>query len=95
MLNNASIIAFAATVDSTKARAFYEGVLGLRCVSDDPFALVLDANGVQLRIQKVSTFAPQPHTLLGWSVTYIDSAARNLANRGVAFERYPIARQSG
>ena len=93
MLNNAPIIAFAATVDSANARAFYEGALGLRCISDDQFALVLDANGVQLRIQKVVTLAPQPHTLLGWSVTSIDSAARTLASRGVVFERYPHVQQ--
>jgi catechol 2,3-dioxygenase-like lactoylglutathione lyase family enzyme len=93
MLGTAHIIAFAATVDSTNARAFYEGALGLRCVSDDQFALVLDANGVQLRIQKVATLAPQPHTLLGWSVPSIDSAVRQLASRGVAFERYPHFQQ--
>jgi catechol 2,3-dioxygenase-like lactoylglutathione lyase family enzyme len=93
MLNNTPIIAFAATLDSTNARAFYEGVLGLRCISEDQFALVLDANGVQLRIQKVVTLAPQPHTLLGWSVTSIDSAVRKLASRGVAFERYPHFQQ--
>lgn len=93
MLNNAPIIAFAATVDSTNARAFYEDVLGLRCVTDDQFALVVDANGVQLRIQKVAALAPQPHTLLGWSVISIDFAVRNLASRGVAFERYPHFQQ--
>src|SRR5450631_2224875 len=48
MLGASHIVAFAATADSAKARAFYEGVLGLRYVFDDPFALVLDANAALL-----------------------------------------------
>jgi catechol 2,3-dioxygenase-like lactoylglutathione lyase family enzyme len=91
MLATAQIVPFAATVDSAKARA--EGVLGLRCVSDDPFALVLDANGVQLRMQKVATLSPQPHTLLGWSLASIDAVVRELSGRGVVFERYPHFQQ--
>jgi hypothetical protein len=55
MLNNAKIIAFVATTDSAKSRAFYEGMLGLAPILEDQFAIVLDANGVELRIQKVWT----------------------------------------
>lgn len=88
MLESADIVVFAATVDSAKSRAFYERILGLCCVSDDPYALVFDANGVQLRIQKVTSLTPQPHTLLGWSIVSIDSTVRDLADRGIVFERY-------
>ena len=62
MLNNAKIIAFVATTDAAKSRAFYEGVLGLAPTLEDEFAIVLDANGVEIRIQKVQTLTPQPHT---------------------------------
>ena len=57
MLNNAKIIAFVATTDAAKSRAFYEEVLGLAPALEDEFAIVLDANGVELRIQKVQTSA--------------------------------------
>ena len=72
MLNKAKIIAFVATTDAAKSRAFYEGVLGLAPVLEDEFAIVLDANGVELRIQKVQTLTPQPHTQLGWSVILLE-----------------------
>jgi catechol 2,3-dioxygenase-like lactoylglutathione lyase family enzyme len=93
MLATAQLVAFAATVDSVKARAFYEGILGLRCVSEDVFALVFDANGIQLRIQKVDSLTAQQHTQLGWSVLSIDAEVRELAARGVVFERYPQIQQ--
>src|SRR5215472_17384010 len=51
MLNNAKIIAFVATTNAAKSRAFYEGVLGLALTLEDEFTIVLDANGVEIRIQ--------------------------------------------
>jgi catechol 2,3-dioxygenase-like lactoylglutathione lyase family enzyme len=93
MLRTAKIIAFAATTDSTRARAFYQGVLGLDVVSEDEFALVLDAGGTELRIQKVPTLAPQPHTQLGWSVISVTSVIRALHERGIAPELFPSLAQ--
>jgi catechol 2,3-dioxygenase-like lactoylglutathione lyase family enzyme len=88
VLGNSKIIAFAATADSARARAFYEGVLGLQFVSEDAFAIVYDADGVQLRIQKVQALTPQPYTQLGWSVPSIAETVKALASRGAVFERY-------
>jgi catechol 2,3-dioxygenase-like lactoylglutathione lyase family enzyme len=88
VLGQAKITAFAATTDSARARAFYEGVLGLPFVSEDALAVVYDAAGVELRIQKVQTFTAQPFTQLGWSVSSIDEAVEALASRGAVFERY-------
>jgi len=51
MLGSAKIGAFVPTRDAQKARRFYVDVLGLHFVSDDQFALVLDANGVKVRVQ--------------------------------------------
>ena len=53
MLGSAKIVAFVPTTDGERARAFYVDVLGLRFVSDDPFALSLDANGINVRVSKV------------------------------------------
>jgi catechol 2,3-dioxygenase-like lactoylglutathione lyase family enzyme len=74
MLESAALMAFAATTQPAKARAFYEGTLGLRVLSDDDFALALDAHGTQLRIQKVETLRPAPFTALGWQVGDIAAA---------------------
>ena len=88
MLGNSPVIAFVATTNPDAARAFYDGVLGLTFVADEPFALVFDANGIMLRVFKVKTHTPAPHTVLGWTVPHIDAMADALAARGVAFERF-------
>ena len=88
MLGSSDIVAFAATADAPKARAFYEDTLGLRLVSDDPYALVFDANGTMLRIAKVQTVAVAPYTVVGWIVGDIATTARDLAGQGVRFERF-------
>jgi catechol 2,3-dioxygenase-like lactoylglutathione lyase family enzyme len=89
MLGSRDIVAFVATTDADKARAFYGEVLGLRLIADDGFALVFDANGTMLRVVKVRDFAPLPFTVLGWHVDDIAAAARGLASAGVTFERFP------
>src|SRR5215472_4343782 len=93
MLRTANIVAFIATVDSSKARTFYEDVLGLRVISDDAISTVYDANGVELRMQKVKALTPQPHTALGWSVSSIHDSLKALASRGTVFEKYPYLQQ--
>ena len=93
MLDGCSLMAFAATTDAAKARAFYEGVLGLHFISEDDFAVVYDVQGIELRVQKVATLHPQPHTTLGWSVTAIDQIVRDIGVRGGRFERYDFLEQ--
>ena len=89
MLGTAKLAAFVATKDAEKARDFYENALGLKFVSDEFYALVFDANGVMLRIQKVENFEPQPFTALGWHVDDIRAAIEELAAKGVVFEKFP------
>lgn len=88
MLENQRVMAFVATRDGARARAFYEGTLGLTVVSDDDFALALEAHGTQLRVQKVASFTPQPFTALGWEVSNIDVVVESMGKRGVTFETY-------
>jgi len=88
MLTNAPLMAFIATADPARARAFYEGVLGLRFVADEPFALVFDCAATTLRVQKVPALTPAHFTALGWVVGDIAATMDGLAARGVAFERF-------
>lgn len=88
MLNASSVIAFVATTDSERARAFYEETLGLTLTEDNPSALVFDANGIMLRIQKVPSLTPASHTILGWKVSDVRRAIVDLVAKGVVFERY-------
>ena len=94
MLGNTEIMAFVPTLDFDKARAFYEGVLGLRFVSNDGFAMVLDANGITVRVAKVQgDFKPAVFTILGWKVSDIESIVAALQKRGVGFERFGFFEQ--
>ena len=86
-------ILFLATTDSDRSRKFYEAVLGLDFVADEPFALVFSSGGVMLRIQKVEQLSPAPHTVLGWSVDDIKSAVKSLTGKGVQFNRYEHMQQ--
>lgn len=89
MLTTSTVIAFTATADAARARNFYEQLLGLRLLADEPFAVVFDVNGVTLRVQKVQEVRPVPYTALGWAVSDIRSTVHALSGRGIAFERYP------
>ena len=93
MLGSTNIIAFVPTRDPKQARAFYEGILGLRFVKDDGFALVFDANGIMIRIAKAPEFKPLPFTILGWQVSSIEKMAADLQEKGVHFERFGFFEQ--
>jgi catechol 2,3-dioxygenase-like lactoylglutathione lyase family enzyme len=93
MLAGQPIMAFVATADPRRARVFYEDVLGLHLVADDGFALVFDANGTMLRLQKVDAVAPPPYTALGWRVEDIETTVRKLSAAGITFERYSFMLQ--
>ena len=93
MLGSNKIVAFVPTRDSAQARAFYEGTLGLKFVTDDGFALVLDANGIMIRVAKVPEFKPAQFTILGWEVLDIESTVSDLAKEGVRFEKYGLPGQ--
>ena len=93
MLGTTDIIAFVPTNDSAKARAFYEGTLGLRFVSDDGFALVFNANGIMIRVVKVQQFTPVQYTILGWQVKEIEKVVARLQQEGVHFDRFGFFQQ--
>ncbi|HEX9796518.1 MAG TPA: VOC family protein [Anaerolineales bacterium] len=88
MLSQASVIPFLATTQPDQSRRFYEDVLGLSLVADEPSALVFDAGGSMLRVSKVKQFTPAPHTALGWQVESIRRFARWLIDRGIEVLRF-------
>jgi predicted enzyme related to lactoylglutathione lyase len=88
MLKSRPIVAFVATTDPKRAKAFYARTLGLRLVSEDGFALAFDAGGTMLRVAIVKTLQPAGYTILGWIVPDIAKAVRDLTKRGVVFQRY-------
>jgi predicted enzyme related to lactoylglutathione lyase len=93
MLGSTNIVAFVPITDTAKARAFYEGVLGLRFVKDDGFAMVLDANGIMVRAPKMKEVKPAQFTILGWQVTDIENVVRSVEKKGVHFEIFGFFKQ--
>jgi len=94
MLTHNPLIAFIPTKDRPSARHFYEDLLGLRFLSEDPFALVMEANGTMIRIVGVDDFTPFPFTILGWQVDDIHQTVAELTGKGLQFTRYPYFEQS-
>jgi len=92
MLGSTNIVAFVPTKDAEKARAFYVDVLGLRFLKDDGFAMVLDANGIMVRVARAQ-FTPAQFTILGWQVENIEKTAAGLQEKGVHFERFGFFEQ--
>ena len=86
MLERSKLVGFIPTRDAAKAKAFFEGVLGLRFISDDQFALVFDANGTMVRVARVPPYKPAQFTILGWEVSEIAKVAKGLKAKGVVFE---------
>lgn len=93
MLGSTNIVAFVPTRDADKARSFYEGLLGLRFVKDDGFAMVLDANGIMIRVARVKDFAPVQFTILGWQVSQIENVVQDLQKKGVHIEMFGFFKQ--
>ena len=88
MLQPFEPIAFVHTTDVARAEAFYVGVLGLGLLERSPFALVVQAGPIVVRITPVETHAPSAATVLGWSVPDIATVLRGLLILGVTPLRY-------
>lgn len=88
MLRDAHVMAFVATAQPDKARIFYEDVLGLKFRADEPSALVFEANGTMLRVQKVREVPRAQFTILGWRVDDIRESIRRLSEKGVTFAKF-------
>ena len=88
-LGPAEPVAFLPSTDLDRSRAFYCGVLGLAPVDQTPFAVVLRAGPIVLRVTLVQDLRPAPYTVLGWQVDDLSGTLAGLGARGVEPVRYP------
>jgi len=89
MLDTSKLVAFVPIRDFDRSRPFYEGILGLRFIDENPFALLMESNGVRVRLAKTPKFTPADFTVLGWQVADIQAMVTALMQKGVKFERFP------
>jgi len=88
MLESTEPIAFLPSSDLERSRRFFGGALALPVREMTPFACVLSAGPITLRVTKVDDLRPQPFTVLGWRVPDIRAAIARLTGAGVEFVRY-------
>lgn len=88
MLADLDTIAFVPVTDLDRARAFYQGVLGLTVSHADSFALVLGHGSGTVRVAAVEQLTPQPFTILGWDAPDLAATVESLAAKGVTFLRF-------
>ena len=88
MLSDATPMGFIAVSDYARARAFYEGVLGLQVFSQDDFALVMRSGSTLIRMAKPQELVVAPYTIFGWQVVNVDDKVFGLTAKGVKFELY-------
>lgn len=82
-------IAFLATKSPQASRAFYQDVLGLELVEDTEFAIVFNAFGTMLRIQKTPDVKVASYTAFGLEVDDIAGALARIIEKGVEPRHYP------
>ena len=93
LLGSSTVMAFSATTDAERAKVFYRDQLGLKLISEEQYALVFDAGGTMLRVQRVKEIPGAKYTSLGWQVPDIEAKVDELAAAGVKMERYGIPGQ--
>jgi catechol 2,3-dioxygenase-like lactoylglutathione lyase family enzyme len=93
MLADYEVMGFVPTRDAAKAKTFYVDVLGLALISEDSFAVEVEANGTRIRITNAPEFSPLPFTILGWRVPDLSALVKELTDKGLIFERYGWVKQ--
>jgi catechol 2,3-dioxygenase-like lactoylglutathione lyase family enzyme len=90
-LKDSQVEAALAASDLDRARGFYEEQLGLEPGDEEPGISVRYPCGGGTRIfvyLSPENAGKSTATLAGWSVDDLDETMRDLASRGVTFERY-------
>jgi catechol 2,3-dioxygenase-like lactoylglutathione lyase family enzyme len=74
--------------DISAAMEFYGGTLGLEVAEEHGMLQLKIAGGIPILVYPKDNHVPAEFTILNFPVDDIDAAARELAGRGVTFERY-------
>jgi catechol 2,3-dioxygenase-like lactoylglutathione lyase family enzyme len=88
MLADEKLTAFLWTADAERARAFYEGVLGLTFAGDHGHLVHFESGPTRVAfVRSEAPITPPPGTAMGWQVRDLIATVKDLTARGVAFER--------
>jgi len=88
MLADAQLQTIVWTSRVPEAGKFYSEILGLPLKARSHGALVYSVGGGDLRVSPVPSTQPSAHTVLGFAVVDVRTVLKDLAARGVIFERF-------
>jgi catechol 2,3-dioxygenase-like lactoylglutathione lyase family enzyme len=88
MLGSTKAFSGFAVDDIGKARAFYEGTLGLEVSEEDGLLTLHLAGNRDTLVYLKPDFVPATYTILNFAVDDVERAVDELTARGVRFERY-------
>jgi catechol 2,3-dioxygenase-like lactoylglutathione lyase family enzyme len=88
MFSHSKLQSIICTSRIDQAEIFYRAVLELSLQSRSDGALVFNVGGGDLRVSPVPSTMASEHTVLGFSVSDVDSAVEFLRKREVEIERF-------
>lgn len=96
MLANSNATANLAVKDLARAKAFYEGTLGLKPVDHMGDELIVYKSGdTTINVYRSQFAGTNKATAVTWTVgDQIDSVVKSLKSKGVAFEHYEMPGQT-
>jgi catechol 2,3-dioxygenase-like lactoylglutathione lyase family enzyme len=91
MLANAMVAPTLPALDLKRARRFYEGILGLKVVMEDPSPgiMIQCGKGTMLYIYERAA-TKTDHTVASFAVDNIDAEMTELQKKGINFEEYDL-----
>lgn len=90
-LKNSNAFSGFSVNDLTKARTFYEKILGLEIEQDNDMKFELNlVGGSRVFVYAKKDHSPATFTVLNFSVTDIDKIVDELKSKGVKFEHYDV-----
>jgi catechol 2,3-dioxygenase-like lactoylglutathione lyase family enzyme len=90
MLSDAMVHPTIMVSDMARARAFYEGLLGLEMVRELPPYVFLRAGTSQLALVARANVTPAATTICAFEVEDLENTVSGLRARGVVFEEYDL-----
>jgi catechol 2,3-dioxygenase-like lactoylglutathione lyase family enzyme len=88
LLGDSQAVATIPVTDTARAKAFYEGLLGLELNEARPGVATYKSGGSVLYVYQTDKAGTNKATAATWPVADVDAVVAELKSRGVAFERY-------
>ena len=90
MLSAAPIRAYIPASNVARARAFYEGVIGLKPKEEYAGGVIYECGGADVFLYHTPNAGTSKASQAFWSVPDVESEVSHLKSRGVTFEEYDM-----